>query len=176
MLGVFMRFIDSNIISEIFKFSNNSRWYGNVHSLSQGRECVPIELNKRKMIVEFVSPPYYRDCNEFMKGISISKIKYRFISVWYGGESPLDGFTELCMLNKDVFCYNSQFFAELLQLAVKTYIDINREVTHYFYESDSSFNNFIVNDVLRDDEKEVKKSETNPIKEVIPPYYGFSIH
>ncbi|ANI31134.1 hypothetical protein PL78_15065 [Yersinia entomophaga] len=178
-----MRFIDKNIINSIFRAADNSNWHGQVHALSSGRECVPIMVNGDKIIIEFVYPSHFREEVFFNDNFStdgdgyyfIPKIDHRFISIWFGGTTPEEGFAEICVLDKSRFNYENIEFAKMLQLAVKVYFENYPSANQYFFESDSQFSNFIEHQVFNADQKLTDRVKVDMIKEISPPFYGFSV-
>ncbi|NHB95711.1 hypothetical protein [Photorhabdus stackebrandtii] len=161
--------------------TEDSSWVGNLCYFSAGLEHLPIIVNKRRFLIEFVIPKHLLDPTVEPKVFDLDINKqfllrrdHREINLYSLGEGNyMDRTTtdrKLFELDED-----SALFIKTLRQALCKYVSITPSTTQFVFFAQGKYSEFIMNALKEFNDELSRHYRIRIIPELQGPFYGFEL-
>ncbi|OWO82567.1 hypothetical protein [Photorhabdus luminescens] len=161
--------------------TEGSSWVGNLCCFSSDREHLPIIVNGRRFLIEFVIPDHLLDKTVKPRVFDLDINKqfllrrdHREINIYLLGEG---NFMDRTTTDKKLFELNedSTLFIKTLRHALGKYVAINPSTTQFIFFAQGKYSEFIMNALKAVEDELSKRYRVRIISELQGPYYGFEL-
>ncbi|WP_118984838.1 hypothetical protein [Photorhabdus sp. CRCIA-P01] len=161
--------------------TEGSSWVGNLCCFSVDREHLPIVVNGRRFLIEFIIPDHLLDKTVKPRVFDLDINKqfllrrdHREINIYLLGEG---NFMDRTVTDKKLFELNedSSLFLKTLRYALGKYVSINPSTTQFIFFAQGKYSEFIMNALKVFEEELSECYRIRIISELQGPYYGFEL-
>ena len=178
-----MRILEKGRVAALYAGAEGASWVGQDCCFVADREHLPILVNGRRFLLEFVLPRHLMEPGTEPKAFKLGTNKrflprrdYREIFIYLLGEGNL---MRLTMTDDSLFDLKSDapLFISTIRAAVCQYVSHNPATKQFLFRADGAYGKLITQTLKTEGDNEAQKQHyrIRPIEQLQGPYFGFEL-